>query len=199
MDEHLKDFWRRLQTGIEVTVASASSERLLGVRDAFIRYFHHGLNRPISVAVVPQQVDATPLGLPLSDEETISLARERALALKERLGDTYHFYVASEGGLESIEIGGRLHYFVRSWTVVLGSVGEACGGSGSVQLPDRFIDGLEGAEAPMVVPGTRRRGGITSSLTAGLETRRSAVALSTFNALSTLFYGILHSRPAPAP
>jgi hypothetical protein len=34
-----------------------------------------------------------------------------------------------------------------------------------------------------------------SSLTGGLETRRKAVAVSTLHALSTLFYGILDSRP----
>ena len=33
------------------------------------------------------------------------------------------------------------------------------------------------------------------SLTGGLETRRRTVATSTLNAISTLFYGVLESRP----
>jgi non-canonical (house-cleaning) NTP pyrophosphatase len=198
MGEHVRDFWRRLQTGVEVAVASATPERLLGVRDAFVRYFHQGLHRPISVAVVPQAGDLGPQGLPPSDEETIALARREAASLKARLADTYHFYVASEGGLKLVEVDGRPLYFVQSWSVVLGSLGEALGGSGAVQLPERFVSGLAEGGWPVAVPGTRRQGGIISSLTAGLETRRRAVALSTFNALATLFYGVLHSR-APWP
>jgi hypothetical protein len=38
-----------------------------------------------------------------------------------------------------------------------------------------------------------------ASLTGGLETRRRATALSTLNALSTLFYGIFERRPARWP
>jgi non-canonical (house-cleaning) NTP pyrophosphatase len=195
MSEHLRDFWRRLQTGVEVAVASATPERLLGVRDAFVRYFHEGLHRPISVAVVPQAGEDPLHGLPPTDEETIALARGEASALRARLGDTYHFYVATEGGLKLIEVEGRPIYLVQNWSVVLGSLGEALGGSGAVQLPGRFVPGAEDGPWPVSVPGTRRQGGIISSLTAGLETRRRAVALSTFNALATLFYGVLQSRP----
>ena len=63
------------------------------------------------------------------------------------------------------------------------------------QLPDRLVSGLDSAQIPFAVPGTRRSGGITSSLTGGLETRRKNISLSTFHALSTLFYGVLESRP----
>lgn len=175
-------------------MAGATPERLLGVRDAFVRYFHQGLQRPISVAVVPQAAEETPGGLPLSDEETIALARRQACELKQRLGSTYHFYVASEGGVHSLEAAGEQRSFIRNWTVVIGPMGEAWGGSGAIQLPDRLLTGFEGMEVPASFPGTRRRGGIISSLSGGLETRRSAVALSTFNALATLFYGVLQSR-----
>jgi hypothetical protein len=75
-------------------------------------------------------------------------------------------------------------------------MGEAWGASGSVQLPDRLVAGLDGAQIPFAVPGTRRAGGMISSLTGGLENRRRATAQSTFHALSTLFYGVLESRRA---
>ena len=67
----LKNFWQRLQTGVEIAVAGPSPDKLLGVRDGFLRYFHDGLDRTVSVAVVPQQVQEDPLGLPVSDEEVI--------------------------------------------------------------------------------------------------------------------------------
>jgi non-canonical (house-cleaning) NTP pyrophosphatase len=191
----LKNFWQRLQSGVEVAVAGPAPDKLLGVRDGFLRYFHDGMDRAVSVAVVPQSIDESPVGLPVSDEEVIRLARERALSLEQSLGGNYHFYVATEGGIASLEVGGRHCYFVRNWTVVRGLLGEAWGSSGSIQLPDRIVEGLDGEQVPLAIPGTRRAGGIISSLTGGLETRRKAVALSTLHALSTLFYGVLESRP----
>jgi len=176
-------------------VASSAADKLLGIRDGFMRYFHEGLGRPIPIAVVPHQGGDEALGLPLSDEETIDLARRQAVALREELGQTYHFYAGSEGGLHSLDIDGRAHYFVRAWTVILGLAGEAWGASGSVEIPPRLIEGLDDQQIPFAIPGTRRKGGMTSSLTGGLETRRNAVSVATFHALSSVLYGIIESHP----
>ncbi len=176
-------------------MAGTSSEALLGVRDAILRYFHDGHDRTVSVAVVPQPVEPAPVGLPFSDEEILKLARRRVAEMQERLGDTYHFYIANEAGIQSVELDGSLRYFIRTWAVIRGTLGEAWGASGAVQIPDRIVSGLDTAQIPFAVPGTRRSGGMISSLTGGLETRRRAISLSTLNALSTLFYGVLDSRP----
>ncbi len=197
MQGDLKAFWTRFQTGIEVAVASTLSDKLLGVREGFLRYFHDGVRRPVPIVVVQHQERGDRSGLSMSDEETIELARARARELHEELGDTYHFYVGSEGGLHCLEIDGAVHYFVRNWTVVLGVTGEAWGASGSVEIPGRLIAGLEGQQIPFAIPGTRRGGGMISSLTGRMETRRTAVATATFHALSSLFYGVLESRPTP--
>ena len=195
MVSDLKDFWQRLQTGVEVTVASPSPDKLLGVRDGLLRYFHDGLDRAVSVAVVPQPMEEPPVGLLVSDEEVLRLCRERAGQLDKSLGRTYHLYIATEAGIHSIDLDGKSRYFICYWTVIRGLVGEAWGSSGSVQLPDRLVEGLTHEQIPHAVPGTRRSGGIISSLTGGLESRRKAIAQSTVHALSTLFYGILDSRP----
>jgi non-canonical (house-cleaning) NTP pyrophosphatase len=192
---NLKNFWQRLQSGVEVTVAGPSPDKLLGVRDGFLRFFHDGLDRAVSVAVVPQPSDDPPLGLPISDEEVIRFARQKVADMEAALGDNYHFYVATEGGLHSLEVDGRLCYFVRNWTVVRGPLGEAWGSSGSIQLPERIVAGLDSDQIPLAVPGTRKSGGMIASLTGRLETRRQAVAESTLHAISTLFYGVLESRP----
>lgn len=197
MTSDLRDFWQRLQTGIAVAVANPTPDKLLGVRDGFLRYFREGFGQRVTLAVVPQEGEAQPYGLPMSDERVISLARERVRALHEQLGDAYHFHVASEGGFASVEVGDPEEpplVFVRSWTVIHGPMGEATGGSGSVQLPSRLVTGLTNDEIPHAVPGTRRQGGMLSSLTGGLENRRRATAQATVHALSTLFYGILESR-----
>jgi non-canonical (house-cleaning) NTP pyrophosphatase len=192
-----KSFWQRLQSGVEVAVAGTNSDALLGVRDAFVRFFHDGHDRTVSVAVVPQSVgDIPPIGLPFSDEETLRLARLRVRELEARLADTYHFYIATEGGLSAIDLDGSTRYFVRNWTVVSGVLGEAWGSSGSVQIPDRIVKGLDQTQIELAVPGTRKSGGMLRSLTGGLETRRKAIAQSTLLAISSLFYGILESRHA---
>jgi non-canonical (house-cleaning) NTP pyrophosphatase len=194
-DTDLKNFWQKLQSGVEVAVAGNNSETLLGIRDAFLRFFHDGLDKTVSVVVVPQAVEGPPhTGLPVSDEETLLRARTCVTDLERRLGDAYQFYMANEGGIHSLEVDGKTCYFVRNWTVVRSPLGEAWGSSGSVQLPDRLIAGLDSAQIPFAVPGTRRSGGMTRSLTGGIETRRKAIATSTLHAISTLFYGILE-RP----
>ncbi len=186
-------------------MASSTSDQLLGVRDGFLRYFHRGLHSAVPIAVVPQAgEDGGRAGLPLSDEEMLQRARRRAAGLAARFGDTYQFYAACEGGLHCLELDGAAHYFVRSWTALLSVAGEAWGGSGSLEIPVPLIQGLDSRQVPYAVPGTRRQGGMISSLTNGLETRRDAIAQSTLHALSTLFYGILNSHggsrgEAPGP
>lgn len=176
-------------------MAGSSSDRLLGVRDGFLRFFQDGLGRAVSVAVVPQSVEDDPSGLPPSDEDVLRLARRRIDEMEARLGDQYHFYVATEGGICHLDLDGKGSYFVRNWTVVRGPLGESWGSSGSIQLPERIVSGLDSEQIPFAVPGTRRSGGMISSLTGGLETRRKAIALSTLHAIATLFYGTLESRP----
>jgi non-canonical (house-cleaning) NTP pyrophosphatase len=195
-DTDIRNFWQKLQSGVEVAVAGNNPETLLGIRDAFLRFFHDGLDKTVSVVVVPQTVEGPPpMGLPVSDEETLQRARACVTDMESRIGgDAYQFYMASEGGIHSLELDGRTRYFVRNWTVVRCPLGEAWGSSGSVQLPDRLIEGLDSAQIPFAVPGTRRSGGMTRSLTGGIETRRKAIATSTLHAISTLFYGILE-RP----
>ena len=188
-------FWERLGSGVEVAVASADSEKLLGVREGFLRYFHDGLDRPVPVVVVPQPQAARESALAMTDEMTVEVARLHAHRLLGELGEDYHFHVGSEGGLHSLEQDGAIHHFVREWAVVVGPGGEAWGSSGSVEIPSRLIEGLDGRQIPYAVPGTRRSGGMLSSLTGRLETRRTAVATATFHALSSLFYGVLESRP----
>lgn len=187
------DLWSRLQGGLEVAAVAAGPEELFGVRQGFVRYFHHGLRRALPIAVVPHRGESRRTGLSASDGETLESIRRRARDLERELGDAYTFYVATAGGLHTVTAGGRDACFVRCWTVVCGPFGEAWGGSGSLQIPDLMLAGAGHPARDLGGVGTRRRGGLVSSLTARLEDRRSAVALATFHALSTLFYGRLEA------
>ena len=199
MARDLTGFWQRFQSGIDVAVGGDLPDKLLGVRDGFLRYFRDGLEGSVPVAVVPQPQDEAHTPLPVSDTDILTLARRRAGELSRLHGDAFAFYVGSEAGLLLFEADGLRRYFVRSWTAVLGLGEEVWGSSGSVQLPERLLEGLDHKDLPFAVPGTRRRGGMVSSLTGGVETRRSATALATFNAVSTLMYGRLESHPHRHP
>lgn len=194
MISDLKDFWHRLQTGVEVAVAGNTPDKLLGVRDAFFRFFHETLERRVPVAVVPQPVAEPPLGLLISDVDVVRQARRYAGEIEGALAGQYHFYVAAEAGLQPLDVDERHGFFLRHWVVVRGPLGEAWGSSGAVELPERLVAGLDSDQLPFAIPGTRRRGGLTSSLTGGLETRREATASAALHALSTLFYSTLEER-----
>jgi len=190
-----REFWQRLQTGIEVAVAGATPERHLGVRDGFLRFFRARLDRPLSIAVVSQEAAEQPTGLPITDEEIMDWVRKRGESVRKRYVGDYHFFVASDGGIHTMGPRDKPLYFVRNWTLVLSPIGEAWGSSGSVQVPGRLLEGLGHDQVPFAVPGTRKSGGMIASLTGGLETRRRAVEIATIHALSTLFYGILGVEP----
>src|SRR5436305_3661034 len=113
MTTDLKDFWQRLQTGVEVAVAGPAPDKLLGVRDGLLRYFHDGLDRTVSIAVVPQHVEEPAMGLAISDEDVLGFCCERARQLERSLGQLYNFYIASEAGIHAIELEGRSLYFNR--------------------------------------------------------------------------------------
>jgi non-canonical (house-cleaning) NTP pyrophosphatase len=196
MGQDLREFLGEFQRGIEVCVVGDGADALLGVRDAFLRFFRDDLGKPVPVAVVPQEVAAgRPVGLALSDEEALARARAAALELERRVAGLYHFYLAVEGCLHALDVDGGRRYFVHSWAVLRGVSGESFGSSGSVELPARLVAGLAPEEIAVSVPGSRRSGGVVASLTGGLETRRSAVAESTLHALATQFHGVLDIHP----
>lgn len=195
MARTLRDFLGGYQRGIEVAVAGSATDELFGIREAFRRYFHDGLGRPVAVAVVPQEEAKRLHGIASSDLEAVESAAASAAALADRLGATYQFYVACEAAIQPLESSERSRYFLRNWTVVQGPPGSACGASGSLELPERLISGVSAADLVTALPGTRRSGGMLAALTGGLESRRGAITLSTLNALATLFYGIFEPKP----
>lgn len=168
---------------------------LLGVRDGFRRYFESAPGRPVPVVVVPHGDAAGGHPLLLSDEAILGVARSGLDQMRAEAGSAYHFLVATEGGTHALRLEDSHHVFVRCWTVLWSTVGEAVGGSGSVEIPQRFLSGLEEPGAVRHLPGTRRAGGLIASLTGGLETRRSAIAQATLHALASLFYGVVEGRP----
>jgi len=194
-----KTFPPEILSGVEVAVASARSEVLLGVREGFVRYFHQALGRPVPVAVVPQEVEASADGLAATDDEIVERCHDRARELETRLSDAYQFYIGVEEGLETVMVEGARRHFVRTWAVVRGLGMLASGGSGSLEVPSRVFEaGLAEPGARRPVAGLRRRPGLVAELSGGLETRRDAVATAAFNAVAALFFDVYSGHPRSA-
>jgi non-canonical (house-cleaning) NTP pyrophosphatase len=194
MAQNLRDFWHRFQSGVDVAVAGELPDTLLGVRDGFLRYFDGRAVAHGPIAVLPFRIEEPEPHVPFKDEEILTIARSRARELREGEGDRHAFYVGTETSVASVSDGDVVRQLVHCWAVVIGLDDEAWGASGAVQLPERLIAGLDQHRLPFAVPGRRRSGGTISSLTGGLESRRSATSLATFHALSTLTYGLLEGR-----
>lgn len=192
----VRQFWGRLQHDVEVLVASRDAEQLLGVRDGFRRHFHRvmGPSPAVSVRSAASAEDLSPLWM--SAEETLAAASRLAAELRRETADRGVFCVAAEEGLVTLDVDGTGRSFVHSWAVVASPIGTACGGSGPVEIPERFIESAD-RRGPVQVPGTRRRGGILGSLTGGGESRREAFSEATYHALSSLFFGLVEARRLP--
>ncbi len=166
------------------------------MREGFVRYFHKVLDRPVPVAVVPQEVEEVPHGLASSDDEMIERCADRARGLQGRLGGAYQFYLGVEEGLESVTFESRPRHFVRTWAVIRGMGSQTSGGSGSFEVPSQMLEeGLAEPDGRRTLAGLRRRRGLVSALSGDLESRRSAVATATFNAVASLFFELYSGHP----
>ena len=191
-----KTFPPEVLRGVEVAVASDRSTVLLGVREGFVRYFYEVLGRPVPVAVVPQEVEELPHGLASSDGVMIERCATRARVLDSQLGEAYHFYLGVEEGLERVTLESEPKHFVRTWAVVRGLGSQTSGGSGSLEVPGQMLaDGLAEPDGRRSLAGLRRREGLVSALSGGLESRRSAVATAVFNAVASLFFQFYSGHP----
>jgi hypothetical protein len=100
MPQTLSDFLGGYQRGVEVAVAGGSADELLGIREAFRRYFHDGLDRPVPVAVVAQE------GAAAGRESRAPIAKRSPgrvappASSPSGSSDTYQFYVATEACVE---------------------------------------------------------------------------------------------------
>ena len=98
--------------------------------------------------IITREVSTNAPAMPLTDEELMSGARERALAAQQALLNanlSAQFYVGLEGGFHSISLDGKRHTFLRGWAFVTDGARESYGASPSISVPDsivrRVIDG----------------------------------------------------------
>lgn len=185
-----------MQTSI-VAVGSTRRPKIEAVRDALDELaprFCNNSRFEVLAVDTPSGVSHTPL----SPEETMAGARQRAEALARiahQRQEKWEYFVGLEGGLDIVlEPGGR-RVLLENWAYVADCTGRgAFGRSGGVQLPEaivqRVVDSnVELAEAIDIyaeAQDIRDAQGAWGVLTRGIITRRDAVRISVISAFSAL-------------
>lgn len=92
--------------------------------------------------IIARGVKISAPAMPLTDEELMRGARERALIAQKDLldaGSSAQFYVGLEGGFHSVSLGGTQRTFLRGWAFATDGVRESYGASPSIIVPESIV------------------------------------------------------------
>lgn len=164
---------------MRIAVGSTNPVKVAAVRAMALRRWP---DAEIIAVAAPSGVTA----MPLSDAESLTGARNRAIAAREQAAADLG--IGLEGGVNPEPIGLVLH----GWVVVVDGNGrEGIGGAGRLPLPPAIAwCVLRGEELGPVMDDilgeteVRQKGGAVGALTAGLVMRQEAFALGVAYALS---------------
>jgi inosine/xanthosine triphosphatase len=146
------------------------------------------------VEVVPVSVPSGISDMPMSDEEALTGARNRARAARQAAGADLG--VGLEGGVHPEPFGLTLH----GWVVIVDSNGrEGIGGGARLPLPEAIAQRVrDGEELGDVMDdvlndhNVKQKGGAVGALTAGLVLRQETFAVAVAYALSPFIVPNLH-------
>ncbi len=133
-----------------IAVGSARKPKLAAVRQAVDGMIDQ-LPAGTSIEIVGVEVESGVNHTPLSREESMRGARQRAEALKRMAREEakpWNYFVGLEGGLDSIVENGERRVFLESWAYVGDGTRGHFGRSGAVELPatlaeEVFVKGIE--------------------------------------------------------
>lgn len=159
---------------MKIAVGSTNPVKITAVRQTISRIWPEA-------EIVPINVPSGVSDMPMTDEETRTGARNRALAAREALDAD--FGVGLEGGVQPEPFGLTLH----GWVVVVDRDGRTgIGGGGRLPLPEHIAQKvLAGTELGDVMDevlddhNTKQKGGAVGALTNGLVLRGETFALAT--------------------
>lgn len=164
---------------LSVSVGSQNPVKINAVRDAFIR-------RWPKATIEGADVDTGVSAMPMSDQECLTGARNRAKLARE-LNDS-DFGVGLEGGVNQEATG----LMLLGWVVIVHRDGrESVACTTKIPLPKMLADRiLAGEELGPVMDdvlnstGTAKKGGASGALTAGLVMRKAKFEMAVAYALS---------------
>jgi inosine/xanthosine triphosphatase len=130
-----------------IALGSDRAAKVNAVRDCAVRIATVD-DAWLHTEVLARAVEITVPAMPLSDNELMAGAQERAEAVRQALrseGTSADLYVGLEGGFHSLQVNGRWHTFLRGWAYVMDAERGYFGASPSVTVPSslarRVIDG----------------------------------------------------------
>ena len=180
-----------------IAVGSARKPKLAAVREA-VDGMLDLLPAGTSIEIVGAEVASGVNHTPLSREETMRGARQRAEALKmiaREEGKPWNYFVGLEGGLDSVMEDGQRRVFLESWAYVSDGTRGHFGRSGAVELPEALAEEVfvKGTELSIAIDQSAGQAGIRDAqgawgvLSANRITRQEAFRVALIAAFVPFF------------
>jgi inosine/xanthosine triphosphatase len=184
-------------SNLVIAVGSTRKPKLAAVREAVDGMIDQ-LPVGSSVEIVGVEVESGVNHTPLSREESMRGARQRAEALKTMAreeSNPWNYLVGLEGGLDSIVENGERRVFLESWAYVSDGTRGHFGRSGAVELPQALAEEVfvKGTELSIAIDqfagqaGIRDAQGAWGVLSANKITRQEAFRVALIAAFAPFF------------
>jgi inosine/xanthosine triphosphatase len=180
-----------------IAVGSARRPKVAAVREA-VDGMLDLLPAGTSVEIVGVEVESGVNHTPLSREESMRGARQRAEALKmiaREEARPWNYFVGLEGGLDSVMEEGQRRVFLESWAYVSDGTRGHFGRSGGVELPEALAEEVfvKGTELSIAIDQSAGQAGIRDAqgawgvLSGNRITRQEAFRVALIAAFAPFF------------
>jgi len=193
---------------LRIAVGSARRPKVMAVEEAAV-LFAPCFGSDTVCEVQGYEVESGVSHTPASRHELMQGARQRAEALREKLGRdgaVAQFFVGVEGGLDAVVENGMRRVFLESWAYVSDGQRGHFGCSGSIELPlvlaNRVL--VEGVELAAAIDefagavGIRDGQGAWGVLSRNLISRQDSFRVATIAAFAPFFNEALYRSAATA-
>ncbi len=191
-----------------IAVGSSRKPKLAAVREA-VDGMIDMLPAETSVEIVGVEVESGVNHTPLSREESMRGARQRAEALEKIAQDKakpWHYFVGLEGGLDSFVENSERRVFLESWAYVSDGTRGNFGRSGAIELPEALAEEVfvKGTELSIAIDqfageaGIRDAQGAWGVLSANKITRQEAFRVALIAAFAPFFNSKAYRKRAVA-
>jgi inosine/xanthosine triphosphatase len=191
-----------------IAVGSTRRPKLQAVQEAAAS-FASGLGLGAQLGIQGYEVESGVSHTPVSREELMRGARQRAEALRQMLrgsGASADYCVGLEGGLNVVSENGERRVFLESWAYVSDGVRGHFGCSGSIEIPEALaeevLDG--GVELAVAIDryagavGIRDAQGAWGVLTGNLVSRQESFRLAVLTAFAPFYNAKMYRMAAGA-
>ncbi|HEY6127708.1 MAG TPA: inosine/xanthosine triphosphatase [Candidatus Acidoferrum sp.] len=193
-------------SGLVIAVGSTRKPKLAAVREA-VGAMAGTLAPDIAIEILGVEVESGVNHTPLSREESMRGARQRAVSLQkvaQQESKSWNYFVGLEGGLDSVVENGQRRVFLESWAYVSDGTRGHFGRSGAVELPAELAEEVfdQGTELSVAIDhfagevGIRDARGAWGVLSANQITRQEAFRVALIAAFAPFFNQAMYRKTA---